>query len=161
MRLTLGLLCLAALGATPAFGATPDEWPEVPKRATLETPYGTLSVRPSDYLYGATLTFDQAPTTPHLQGVLNIPYAYNVGKRLIALVSEDKGITGCPVTYYWVVISTTGYHISAPFGSCSASIRLSTRGSQLRMESPDAKNKDRLDVWTFDGRKVQKTSMRR
>ncbi|HEX7386632.1 MAG TPA: hypothetical protein VF285_05045 [Castellaniella sp.] len=161
MRFTLGLLCVAALGATPATGSTVDEWPAAPKRVVLETPYGTLAIRASDYLYGAMLTFNQAATTPHLQGILNIPYAYQVGKQQMALVSEDKGLPDCPVTYYWVVINSTGYHISAPFGSCSTQIRLVTQGALLRMETPDHQDATKLDVWTFNGKKVQKTTVRR
>jgi hypothetical protein len=158
MRMTLGILCLAALGVSPVTGAAPDEWPAAPKRASLETPNGTLAIRTSDYLYGAVLTFNHTPTTPHLQGILNIPYAYNVGRRQMALISEDKGLRDCPVTYYWVVISDQGYRITPPFGSCSTNIRVVARGSHLRMETPDPKHPGQLDVWEFNGQRVRKSS---
>ncbi|CAM5213955.1 hypothetical protein CDEF62S_04461 [Castellaniella defragrans] len=161
MRSTLGLICLAALGTLPAFGATPYYWPATPKRTALETPYGTLDIRASDYVYGATLTFNHTPTIPRLQGILNIPYAYDVGRKQMALVSEDKGIPDCPVTYYWVVISEQGYRLSAPFGSCSADIRLTVHGTLLSMETPSRDDKTRLDIWTFNGQKIRKRTTHR
>lgn len=162
MRFTTGLLCLIALGATPvAVCAATDQWPANPQRASLETPYGTLSVRASDYLYGATLTFNHTPTTPRLQGILNIPYAYVVGRRQMALVSLDNGQTNCPISFYWVVISDQGYRITEPFGSCSDDIRMSSKGRLLRMETPDPANPGKMDVWEFDGQKIYKRSPRR
>lgn len=161
MRFTLGLLCLAVLGSLPAAWAAPEDWPDSPKRTTLETPYGTLAIHASDYLYGAKLTFDGAPTTPPLQGILNIPYAYVVGSKQMALVSEDKGQADCPISYYWVVITQRGYKITPPFGSCSADIRLTTRGTQLRMETPNREHAEETDIWEFDGQKVRKRIARR
>lgn len=161
MRFSSGLLCLAALGtASVAVGAAADQWPVSPQRASLETPYGTLAVRPSDYMYGATLTFNHTPTTPRLQGVLNIPYAYEVGRQQMALVSLDNGQTNCPISFYWVVISAQGYRITDPFGSCSNDIRMSAKGRILRMETPDPANPDKLDIWEFDGQKVYKRAPR-
>jgi hypothetical protein len=154
-------LCLTVLGTTPAaVCAAPEQWPESPHRTVLETPYGTLAVRPSDYLYSATLTFNHTPTTPRMQGILNIPYAYVVGRRQMALVSLDSGQTSCPIRFYWVVISERGYHITEPFGSCSSDIRMSAKGRLLRMETPDPADPGKLDIWEFDGRKIRRIGPR-
>lgn len=156
-RFTLGALCLAAAGAlAPAAADSAGERPDTPARTSLETPYGTLAVRPSDYLYGATLTFNHTPTVPRLQGILNIPYAYVIGEREVALVSEDKGQADCQVFYYWVVMQADGYRITGPFGSCSPDIRLSTHGRWLRLETPDREKAGHTDRWDFDGNRLRK-----
>lgn len=160
MRLVSGLLCLAALQTPAAAQAAPAiEWPVTPAYTSLETPYGNLVIQASDYVYGATLFFDGKPTQPDIKGILNISYAYVVGKRRQILVSQDQGQTDCPVVYYWVTVDAKGYRITGPFGSCSPQIRVSTHGTSLRLETPDRLRPDKLDIWEFDGQKVRKLTV--
>lgn len=160
MRLVIGFLCLAILQAViPVQAASVAEWPSSPLNTSLETPYGVLTVQASDYVYGATLLFDGKPTEPAIKGILNIPYAYVVGKRTMALVSQDRGQADCPVVYYWMTIGARGYQLTGPFGSCSAQIRVAARGALLQLETPDRLQSGRMDVWEFDGEKVHRQTL--
>src|SRR5699024_9858574 len=77
--------------------ADDNSWPSAPSRLELNTPYGDLEVHKTDYVFEARLQFDGQNIEPRIEGLLNIPYAYQLGSDYLALVSIDSGSDHCPV----------------------------------------------------------------
>lgn len=157
MRTRLNLLtafCILCL-SRPAIGTTAP-WPATPSRTTLQTPYGVLEVRSSDYVYESHLLFDGKKVQPEISGIVNITYAYQVGKTRVALIAVDTGSSTCAVTYHWMTIRKAGYRITKPFGSCSEDIRVTTQGKQFVLSTPNLNKVGAIDTWVFDGRTVRR-----
>lgn len=157
MRLRLSLLsafCIVCL-SQPALGMTAP-WPNTPSRTALQTPYGTLEVRSSDYVYESHLLFDGKRVQPDIHGIINITYAYRVDKARVVLIAVDTGSITCPITYHWMTIRKDGYRLTEPFGSCSEDIRVATRGKQFVLSTPNLNKAGAIDTWIFDGRTVRR-----
>lgn len=157
MRTRLCLLsafCILCL-SQPAIGISAP-WPTTPSRTTLQTPYGTLEVRSSDYVYESHLLFDGKRVQPDIHGIVNITYAYQVGKDRVVLIAVDTGSSTCAVAYHWMTIHKGGYRITEPFGSCSEDIRVATRGQQFVLSTPNLDKAGAIDTWVFDGRTVRR-----
>jgi hypothetical protein len=150
---TIVALCVMAAAGT-ARGAEMI-WPVPPSRLSLDTPYGTLSVKASDYVYESVLLFDDKPVDPKIEGIVNITYAFATPTSQVALVSVNKGSYECPVTYRWITIDKDGYTVSPSFGSCSKQIKVFVTGRKLTMETPDAQKPDEVDVYVYDGKTIQ------
>lgn len=149
--LLLAVLMLAYAGLATA---AHDQWPAPPSRLNLETPYGTLGVSGSDYVYESILVFNGKPVEPHIEGLLNIPYAFSSGRYHAALISIDSGSKSCPVAYQWIVLNSDGYKLSPEFGSCSEQIRVSAVHKTFTLETPNRQNPAKTDVYVFDGKSI-------
>lgn len=158
MRYIAGLLFSIALWSVlaPAQAEPEDPWPLAPALKALETPYGTLSVRDSSYVYESVLALDGQEIEPPIQGLISISYAYKVGPRSVVLISVDSGDPECAVRYHWIALSKSGYQVTEAFGSCSPKIRVEVQGQTLVLETPDADAPDRIDRWSYNGRSVKK-----
>lgn len=157
MRTRLGLIsafCILCL-SHPALGTTAP-WPTPPSRTALLTPYGTLEVSHSDYVYESHLLFDGKHVQPDIHGIINITYAYQVDKARVVLITVDSGDTSCSITYRWMTIHKDGYRITEPFGSCSQEIRIATRGKQFVLSTPNLEKAGAIDTWVFDGLTVHR-----
>ncbi len=158
MRFIPGLLSVVMLcaGLAPALARAGDSWPVPPSRSVLATPYGTLAVRTTSYVYGSALTLDGAEVQPPIKGLIAISYAYRMGKRNVALISVDTGDPACPVRYHWIALEKSGHRVTKAFGSCSPKIRVTARGRTLLLETPSADDPGKTELWTYDGRSVKR-----
>ncbi|ASR90204.1 hypothetical protein ACYB9R_06550 [Alcaligenes aquatilis] len=143
-----------ALQPFVAHGAASQAWPQPPSQLSLDSPYGTLQVSQSDYVYEARLQLDAKTIEPELKGMINIPYAFKQANNQTALISVDKGLGACSINYHWVTVSSQGYTVSPAFGSCSAKIRVRHHGRTLIMETPSQDNPAMIDEYRYDGRKI-------
>ncbi|MGN5536370.1 hypothetical protein [Alcaligenes sp. Lyrl_28] len=134
--------------------AASQTWPQPPSQLSLDSPYGTLHVSQSDYIYEAQLQLDAQIIAPELKGLINIPYAFRQPNEQTALISVDKGLGGCSINYHWVTVSPKGYNVSPAFGSCSAQIRVRNHGRTLIMETPNQDTPGVIDEYRYDGRKI-------
>ncbi len=143
-----------ALQPFVAHSAASQTWPQPPSQLSLDSPYGTLQVSQSDYVYEAQLQLDAKIIAPELKGLINIPYAFKQSNNQTALISVDNGLGGCSINYHWVTVSSKGYTVSPAFGSCSAQIRVRHHGRTLIMETPSLDNPALIDEYRYDGRKI-------
>ena len=150
----LAALTFATLSATAA-ATSPLTWPVSPSRMSLSTPYGTLDVAPSEYIYESRLRVDEVDVSPAITGMLNITYAFSTPKAQIALISINNGSNSCPVTYRWIVLRESGYTLSPEFGSCSEHIKVTTKGRLLTLQTPSDKTPGQIDVYTYDGKSIK------
>ena len=130
-------------------------WPPPPQYSELPTPYGTLAVGPSEYIYEARLVLDGARLEPEIKGLLSILYAFSMPQSQAALVSISKGNESCPVSYRWVILKQDGYTVSPEFGSCSEQIRVSADSRKLTLHTPNPESEDLLDVYVYDGTSIK------
>lgn len=135
--------------------ASPAEWPVSPSRLVLPSPYGTLQVKTTDYIYESHLLLDGKEVQPHMVGLLNIPYAFTLPGKLSALISVNTGSSLCPVQYRWVTLYKGGYKVSPLFGSCSSQIKVSAIGHRFELATPSKVAPDKIDVYVYDGRKIK------
>jgi len=147
---SLLLICGSALAAAEI------DWPSAPKLIELPTPYGTLAVGESEYIYEARLHLNGAEVEPLISGMLNISYAFSLPESQVALITISKGNEACPVSYRWVVMKAQGYTISPEFGSCSEQIRVSADTRLLTLQTPSQEAPGVLDTYVYDGKTVQK-----
>lgn len=145
----------------PALAAPESSWPTAPKLIELPTPYGTLAVGESEYVYEARLQLDGALIEPPISGMLNISYAFSMPESQVALVAISKGNEACPVSYRWVVLSAQGYKISPEFGSCSEHIRVTADSRRLTVQTPSQDSPGELDVYVYDGETVKRQKGRK
>jgi len=154
---TLTALCICGT----AWAAPEASWPVPPKLIELPTPYGTLAVGPSDYIYESKLELDGTLLEPQISGMLNIHYAFEMPDAQAALISISRGNETCPISYRWVVLRADGYKVSPEFGSCSPQIRVSADSSQLTLQTPNAQSPDTLDVYVYDGATVKQSTSKK
>lgn len=147
MTASLLLVCGSAL-------AVETNWPMAPKLIELPTPYGTLAVGESEYVYEARLHLDGTQIEPQITGMLNITYAFSMRESQAALVAISKGNDACPVSYRWVVLRADGYQVSPEFGSCSEHIRVSADAKRLTLQTPSRETPGALDTYVYDGKTV-------
>jgi hypothetical protein len=121
----------------------------------LATPYGTLNVATSEYIYESQLRIDDVNVSPAIRGILNITYAFNMAKAQVALVSINNGNNQCPIVYRWVVLQKSGYKVSPEFGSCTDQIKVSAKGRVLTMQTPNTQKPDKIDIYTYDGKTLK------
>ncbi len=145
---------LLVLGS-PAFGNAQVSWPVSPSRLELNTPYGDLQVKSSEYIYEARLQIDNTDVDPEVHGILNITYAFSLPTSQAALVSINSGNNGCPVMYRWVVLEKSGYRISPEFGSCNEQIKVQAKGRRLTLLTPSAQAPNKIDEYVYDGKTVK------
>lgn len=156
---TLPFLCCKALVSLwlicgPAQAVTNESWPAPPKLIELSTPYGTLAVGDSEYVYEARLKLDGVQVEPPITGMLSISYAFDMPDRQAALVSISKGNDACPVIYRWVILKADGYQISPEFGSCSEHIKVSADAKKLTLQTPNRESPGKVDTYVYDGKTV-------
>lgn len=155
MRASFLLVNAALIFATATgLAAETSEWPSAPSRLELDTPYGNLHVSPSEYVYESRLLLGKDEIQPEVKGLLNIPYAFSSTDFHVALVSIDTGEQHCPVSYAWIMLKEDGYSITTPFGSCSEKIRVSTKGSSFALQTPNADDSSKIDLYIYDGETV-------
>ena len=152
-RLLVGIVMLTASSLVSA--TSPSTWPVSPSRLHLPTPYGTLDIATSEYVYESRLRIDSIDVNPVIQGMLNITYAFSTPKAQVALVSINSGNNICPVTYRWIVLEKSGYTVSSEFGSCSEHIKVSANGRLFTMQTPSPQAPDQIDVYTYDGKSIK------
>lgn len=138
-----------------ASATSPATWPVSPSRLHLATPYGTLNVATSEYIYESQLRIDDVNVSPAIRGILNITYAFNMAKAQVALVSINNGNNQCPIVYRWVVLQKSGYTVSPEFGSCTDQIKVSAKGRVLTMQTPNTQKPDKIDIYTYDGKTLK------
>lgn len=152
--------CLAAsvliFACAPLVGATTAPWPNPLSRMDLATPYGTLHIQTSEYVYESRLRIDDTDIDPKISGILNIPYAFSLPAAQAALVSISTGNDACPVTYRWVILKKTGYKVSPEFGSCSDKIKVSATGRRFTLQTPNTQKPDKIDVYVYDGQTLRR-----
>lgn len=151
-----GALASLALGLGPAVAASQETWPLLPKLIELPTPYGTLAVSESEYVYEARLKLNGVEVEPEIKGMLNISHAFSMPEAQAALVVINQGNDNCPVSYRWVVLKPTGYTISPEFGSCSEHIRVTADTARLTVQTPSRDRPGALDVYVYDGKTVKR-----
>ena len=149
--------CMAWLifACAPLQAAPEANWPVPPKLIELPTPYGTLAVGDSEYVYESKLKLDDTLLEPTISGMLNIHYAFSMPDAQAALVSISRGNDSCPVSYRWVILRADGYTISPEFGSCSEHIRVSADSRKLTLQTPNPESPDTMDIYVFDGTSVK------
>ncbi|MDS1141995.1 hypothetical protein RE432_16250 [Pusillimonas sp. SM2304] len=152
-RLLAGIVMLAASSFVSA--TSPATWPVSPSRLHLPTPYGTLDIATSEYVYESRLRVDSIDVNPPVKGMLNITYAFSTPKAQVALISINSGNNGCPVAYRWVVLDKSGYTVSPEFGSCSEQIKVSAKGRLFTLQTPSSQAPDQIDVYTYDGKSIK------
>ncbi|NYT57357.1 hypothetical protein H0A65_00305 [Alcaligenaceae bacterium] len=152
-KLVVGTALAAA--STLAVAVTPATWPVSPSRLYLSTPFGTLNIAPSEYVYESRLRVDSVDIEPAITGILNITYAFSTPKAQIALISINDGNNVCPISYRWVVLDASGYNLSPEFGSCSEQIQVMARGRLLTLRTPSHKAPGKIDVYTYDGKSIK------
>lgn len=146
----------------PVHAVSDGSWPTAPKLIELPTPFGTLAVSESEYVYEAQLKLNGVLIDPPISGMLNISYAFELNDRQAALVSISKGNDACPVLYRWVILKADGYHVSPEFGSCSEHIRVSADARKLMLQTPSREAPGLIDTYVFDGKSVtQRTSKKK
>ena len=134
------------------------QWPEPPSAVTFESPYGTLTVETSEYVYESELYLNNKPVQPTLQGLLDISYIYDLKQAHAVLVSVSDGNPKCAVRYHWVVLKPNGYSVSPAFGSCSELIKVSSKGKRLIVATPSAQNPSEIDVYIYYDNHIEKRS---
>lgn len=154
-RLAFLLFCLLGSAFGGASSASPN-WPEAPSRMTFDTPYGTLQIKNNEYVYESRLHFNNTDVAPVVQGLLNIPYAFSLPAAQVALISVSSGNNDCPVSYRWVVLKKQGYTLSPPFGSCSEQIKVTVKGRNFVVQTPNTQKPDKMDVYAYDGKTIRK-----
>jgi hypothetical protein len=155
-RIVAGFIFFACSGAAIAqAGAEASEWPAVPSRLQLPTPYGTLNVATSEYVYESRLRVDDQDVAPKVSGILNIAYAFSMPKSLAALISINTGSYGCPFMYRWVILEKSSYKVSPEFGSCSEQIKVSAAGRKLTLTTPNTQKPDKIDIYVYDGKTIK------
>ena len=153
--LSLYFACAAAVAAPEA------NWPALPQYFELPTPYGTLAVGESEYIYEARLKLDGVLLQPEITGMLSIHYAFSMPKAQAALVSISKGNENCPVSYRWIILKADGYTVSPEFGSCSDQIRVTADSRKLTLQTPNRRSPDVLDVYVYDGTSIKHATARK
>ncbi|MCX5592734.1 hypothetical protein [Alcaligenes endophyticus] len=143
------LLCLSFTSKAAA-----QAWPSIPSQLSLQTPFGDLQVTPSDYIYDAQLSLGTRIIEPTIKGLINMPYAFQVGDSQSVLISVDNGVEHCPISFHWLTISQQGHHLSPAFGSCNSKIRVSHRGSTLIVQTPSTKAQDSIDEYRYKEGKI-------
>jgi hypothetical protein len=149
------LLAFAMLTLASVARAEQAEWPAAPSRLSLSTPFGTLSVKDSDYVYESILLYQGQPVKPTIKGIVNITYAFSLPKTQAALISVNLGSYECPYVYRWVLIDKKGYQVSPKFGSCSNKIKVSATAHSFTVETPSAEDPNKIDVYVYDGDTIQ------
>lgn len=147
--------CSAAVAATAQTDADAAEWPIMPSRLQLPTPYGTLNVATSEYVYESRLRVNSEDVAPKVSGILNIAYAFSMPKSLAALVSINNGSNACPYMYRWVILDKSSYKVSPEFGSCSEQIKVSASGRKLTLTTPSIQKPDKIDIYVYDGKTIK------
>ena len=150
--LCTGVLVLTGAGLNSSAQVV---WPELPSRIDFQTPYGTLGVKPSGYVYESRLVIDDQEVEPTVVGLLNITYAYKLPHAQAALVSINNGNEICPVSYRWVLLNKSGYKVSPAFGSCSEQIQVKAAGRRFTMLTPSKQKPDKIDVYVYDGKTIK------
>lgn len=153
--LLYGSLASVALAAGPARATTETNWPMPPQLTQLATPYGTLLVGASEYVYESQLQIDGNQVDPPISGMLNISYAFSIPDAQAALVAISKGNDTCPISYRWVVLKADGYQVSPEFGSCSEHIKVTANSRTLTLQTPSREAPGRVDVYEYDGKVVR------
>lgn len=156
-----GLLASILLVCGPSMASVDANWPTPPKLSELATPYGTLAVGASEYVYESRLQLDGTQIEPLISGMLNISYVFSIPDAQAALVTISKGNDTCPVSYRWVVLKADGYHVSPEFGSCSENIKVSAKARTLKVLTPSREAPDMLDVYEFDGERIRHRTSKR
>lgn len=152
------LLPIAALlAAASATASAPSTWPVSPSRLELLTPYGTLSVATSEYVYESRLLINGHEADPAIRGMLNISYAFYLPSSGAALISVDTGNNICPISYRWVILDKAGYKLSPAFGSCSGQIQVTATRTLFTLKTPSPQKPDKIDVYTYDGKTIKHT----
>ena len=152
--LTLKALLFLLVFCGPARALPEEAWPAAPRLLELPTPYGTLAVSESEYIYEARLKLDGTELTPRISGLLHISYAFELPGRQAALVAISQGNNTCPVSYRWVVLRADGYEVSPAFGSCSENIRVSADAKHLVLDTPNPDSPDKTDTYMYDGKTI-------
>ena len=156
-----GSLVSLLLACASAFATTESNWPAAPHYLELSTPYGTLAVGESEYVYESRLKLDGTQLEPQITGMLSIHYAFSMPKSQAALVSISNGNEGCPISYRWVILKPGGYAVSPEFGSCSDQIRVSADARKLTVKTPSRQSTDVLDVYVYDGTSIKHATTRK
>src|SRR3546814_12755452 len=86
-----------------ASATAPITWPVSPPRLHLSTPYGTLQVATSEYVYESHLRIDGDEVSLTVRGILTITCAFRLSTAPGALVSTGKGTTQLPIVSCRVV----------------------------------------------------------
>jgi hypothetical protein len=149
------LVSLCVLVCTQAIGAASIEWPQPPSRLDLATPYGTLGITTSDYVYESRLHVNNTELAPKIEGLLNITYAFALPSSQAALVSISDGSEHCPVRYRWIILHHDGYKVSPAFGSCSEHIKVSVAGTKFTLQTPNNEKPDKIDTYVYDGQTIK------
>jgi|SRR5690606_22455684 len=152
--ISIFVLCLLSLGGTASVAST-ESWPTAPRLMELPTPYGTLAISDSEYVYEARLQLDGVALEPAVTGMLYISYAFEFPDRHAALIGINQGNDKCPVSYRWVILKADGYQVSPAFGSCSEHIRVSANARSLTLQTPNRETPNKLDTYVFDGKNVK------
>lgn len=163
MRTLKSLSCKAIalfwLICGPSWAVAVDgSWPDAPKLIELPTPYGTLAVSESDYVYEAKLQLDGIQVEPAVSGMLNISYAFQMPDKQAALIAISKGSDQCPVIYRWIILKASGYHLSPEFGSCSELIKVSADMKALTLQTPNRESPETVDTYVYDGKTVRQVT---
>lgn len=156
----LGAVLLGPFTAIAVQPQTHNPWPRPPSRLELPTPYGVLSISTGGYLYESRLRFNDTEVQPTIEGLLNIPYAFNLPRAQVALISISDGNEACPVSYRWVILDNTGYRVSPPFGSCSEQIKVQASGKLLQLHTPSRLNPNDIDIHVYDGKTLKRNTIK-
>lgn len=148
------LLCLMVF-CGPARALPEEAWPAAPKLVELSTPYGTLAISESEYIYEARLKLDGIELNPRIRGLLYISYAFELPGRQAALISISQGNDACPVSYRWVILKAGGYEVSPAFGSCSENIRVRADAKRLTVDTPSRESPEKIDSYVYDGHAIK------
>jgi hypothetical protein len=130
------------------------EWPTLPSLLELDTDYGHLNVKNSEYIYDSQLLWDGLELDPNLRGLLNITYAFKLPQSVAVLVSINDGSSVCPIHFRWVILKKEDATISPEFGSCSDRIKVSATLRTLTLRTPNPTKPDKIDVYVYDGKKI-------
>ena len=134
---------------------TEEAWPTAPQLMELPTPYGTLEISESDYIYESRLKIDGEELDPPVKGRLYISFAFELPDRQAALVAISQGNDICPVSYRWVVVRANGREVSPAFGSCSERIRVSADAKHLTLHTPNRESPEKIDEYVYDGKTIK------
>ncbi|NLC37284.1 MAG: hypothetical protein GX772_12775 [Alcaligenaceae bacterium] len=139
----------------PAHASADENWPTTPKFIELSTPYGTLTVSESEYVYEAQLKLDGGQIDPPISGMLSLNYSFEMPDRQATLISISSGNNACPIMYRWMVMRADSYSISPAFGSCSEQIRVSADAKTLTLQTPNQESPEKIDTYVYDGKNLQ------
>ncbi len=153
--LTMKALLFLLVFCGPARALPEEAWPAAPRHVELPTPYGTLAISESEYIYEARLKLDGIELNPSIKGLLHISYAFELPDRQAALIAISQGNDTCPVSYRWVVLRADGYEVSPVFGSCSENIRVSADAKHLTVDTPNRESPEKTDSYVYDGKTVK------